>query len=56
VLAVVDTGALHAAADADHDDHERCLEALARPACCLVIPALVVAVRPRHRPALRLLP
>jgi predicted nucleic acid-binding protein len=43
VLAVVDTGPLYAVADADDDDHERCTEALARPAYRLVIPAMVVA-------------
>lgn len=43
MLAVVDTGPLYAAADADDDDHERCTETLASPAYRLVIPALVVA-------------
>lgn len=43
MLAVVDTGPLYAAVDADDDDHERCTEALASPAYHLVIPALVVA-------------
>jgi predicted nucleic acid-binding protein len=43
VLAVVDTGPLYAVADADDDDHERCLEVLRRPDLDLVVPALVVA-------------
>lgn len=43
MLAVVDTGPLYAAADADDDDHERCVEVLARPEHRLVVPALVVA-------------
>jgi predicted nucleic acid-binding protein len=43
VLAVVDTGPLYAAADADDDDHARCLEVLARGEHRLVVPALVVA-------------
>jgi predicted nucleic acid-binding protein len=43
LLAVVDTGPLYAASDADDDDHERCTEALTSAAHRLVIPALVVA-------------
>jgi predicted nucleic acid-binding protein len=43
VLAVVDTGPLYAAADADDDDHERCREVLSRAEHRLVIPAMVVA-------------
>jgi predicted nucleic acid-binding protein len=43
VLAVVDTGPLYAAADADDDDHARCREVLEQPDHRLVIPALVVA-------------
>ncbi|MSP59625.1 MAG: PIN domain-containing protein [Myxococcales bacterium] len=43
MLAVVDTGPLYAAVDADDADHERCLEALATPGVRLVIPAMVVA-------------
>jgi hypothetical protein len=43
VFAVVDTGPLYAAADADDDDHERCRDVLARTEHQLVIPALVVA-------------
>ena len=43
MLAVVDTGPLYAAADADDDDHERCHTVLARTEYQLVIPALVVA-------------
>jgi predicted nucleic acid-binding protein len=43
VLAVVDTGPLYAAADADDDDHQACLAVLERPDLELVIPAMVVA-------------
>ena len=43
MLAVVDTGPLYAAADADDDDHQRCVAALTHPDHHLVIPALVVA-------------
>ena len=43
MLAVVDTGPLYAAADADDDEHERCLAVLERADLDLVIPALVVA-------------
>lgn len=43
MLAVVDTGPLYAAVDADDDDHAACVEALERPDLRLVIPALVVA-------------
>jgi predicted nucleic acid-binding protein len=43
VLAVVDAGPLYAVADADDDDHERCLLVLQRSELRLVIPALVVA-------------
>jgi predicted nucleic acid-binding protein len=43
MLAVVDTGPLYAAADADDDDHARCREVLERPEHRLVVPALVVA-------------
>jgi uncharacterized protein len=43
VLAVVDTGPLYAAADADDQDHDRCVQALQLPGLRLLIPALVVA-------------
>lgn len=43
MIAVVDTGPLYAAADADDDDHEACLAVLERPDLDLVVPALVVA-------------
>ena len=43
MLAVVDAGPLYAAADSDDQDHDRCLEVLARADLRLVIPALVVA-------------
>ncbi|MBV8194079.1 MAG: PIN domain-containing protein [Candidatus Dormibacteraeota bacterium] len=42
-LAVVDTGALYAAADEDDQEHEACVRALERPDLRLVIPAMVVA-------------
>lgn len=42
-LAVVDAGPLYAAADADDDDHARCLATLVRPDLRLVVPALVIA-------------
>ena len=43
VLAVVDTGPLYAVADADDDDHDRCLAVLQRTDLDLVVPAMVVA-------------
>ena len=43
MLAVVDTGPLYAAVDADDEDHERCLEALEAPGVRLFIPAMVIA-------------
>ncbi len=43
MLAVVDAGPLYAAADADDDDHETCVAALARGDLRLVVPALVIA-------------
>jgi uncharacterized protein len=43
MIAVVDSGPLYAVADADDDEHERCLEVLRRRDLQLVIPALVVA-------------
>jgi predicted nucleic acid-binding protein len=42
-LAVVDAGALYAAADVDDRDHGPCSEALARADLRLVVPAMVVA-------------
>ena len=43
MLAIVDTGPLYAAADADDVDHRRCIAAMSRPGLRLVIPAMVVA-------------
>jgi predicted nucleic acid-binding protein len=43
MIAIVDSGPLYAAVDADDDDHARCVEVLQRPDLDLVIPALVVA-------------
>ena len=43
LIAVVDSGPLYAAVDADDDDHQRCSEVLLRSDLRLVIPALVVA-------------
>ncbi len=43
MIAIVDSGPLYAAVDADDDDHARCLEVLQRPDLDLVVPALVVA-------------
>ena len=43
MFAIVDTGPLYAAADADDDDHDRCREVLEQSEYRLVIPALVVA-------------
>jgi predicted nucleic acid-binding protein len=43
MIAVVDTGPLYAAVDADDQDHLRCLAALQMPGFRLFIPALVVA-------------
>lgn len=42
-LAVVDTGPLYAAVDADDQDHLACRTALSRADLRLVVPALVVA-------------
>jgi uncharacterized protein len=42
-IAIVDSGPLYAAVDADDDDHERCADLLLRRDLRLVIPALVVA-------------
>jgi predicted nucleic acid-binding protein len=43
VIAVVDTGPLYAAVDADDADHGPCVSALTAPGVRLVIPAMVVA-------------
>jgi predicted nucleic acid-binding protein len=43
VFAIVDTGPLYAAVDADDIDHARCVAALGQAENRLVIPALVVA-------------
>jgi predicted nucleic acid-binding protein len=43
VIAVVDTGPLYAAVDADDQDHSRCLRVMERADLELVVPALVVA-------------
>jgi predicted nucleic acid-binding protein len=43
VLAVVDTGPLYAAADADDADHDACVAALSAKGLRLVVPAMVVA-------------
>lgn len=43
MLAVVDTGPLYAAVDADDEDHERCLSALQAPGVRLFLPAMVIA-------------
>ncbi len=43
MLAIVDTGPLYAAVDADDADHEACVAALRTPGLRLLIPAMVVA-------------
>ena len=43
MIAIVDAGPLYAAADADDDDHKRCVDVLSRPDFELLVPALVVA-------------
>jgi uncharacterized protein len=43
MIAVVDSGPLYAAVDADDDDHASCLEILRRTDLDLVVPAMVVA-------------
>lgn len=43
MLAIVDSGPLYAAVDADDDDHERSVAVLMRSDLHLVIPTLVVA-------------
>ncbi|CAN5419599.1 hypothetical protein BH20CHL6_BH20CHL6_07100 [soil metagenome] len=40
MIAIVDSGPLYAAIDADDDDHSRCLEVLERPDLDLLVPAL----------------
>ena len=43
LIAVVDSGPLYAAVDADDEDHDRCVGVLSRLDLELVIPAMVVA-------------
>jgi predicted nucleic acid-binding protein len=43
MIAIVDSGPLYAAVDADDRDHARCVEALERSDLELVVPGLVVA-------------
>ncbi len=43
MIAVIDSGPLYAAVDADDDDHARCLAVLQRTDLEIVVPALVVA-------------
>ncbi|MCY7419469.1 MAG: PIN domain-containing protein [Chloroflexi bacterium] len=43
MIAIVDSGPLYAAVDADDDDHDRCVEVLGRMDLDIVVPALVVA-------------
>jgi predicted nucleic acid-binding protein len=43
MLAVVDTGPLYAAVDADDEDHDRCRAALEDASYRIVIPTLIVA-------------
>lgn len=43
MIAVVDSGPLYAAVDADDDHHLSCLEVLGRAELDLVVPAMVVA-------------
>lgn len=43
MIAIVDSGPLYAAVDADDEDHARCLEVLQRADLDLVVPALVIA-------------
>lgn len=42
-LAVVDTGPLYAAIDADDADHDRCVEIMQKSKMLLIFPALVIA-------------
>lgn len=41
--AIVDTGPLYAAVDADDDDHEACVRVLQAPHLRLIVPAMCVA-------------
>ena len=43
MIAIVDSGPLYAVTDADDDNHQSCLEVLARADLELVVPAMVVA-------------
>ena len=43
MIAIVDSGPLYAAVDADDDDHLRCLDVLESGGFELIVPALVVA-------------
>jgi len=43
LIAIVDSGPLYAAVDADDDDHLRCLDVLQSGGLDLVVPALLVA-------------
>lgn len=43
MIAIVDTGPLYAAIDADDADHDACAAVLSDPSLRLVVPALVVA-------------
>lgn len=43
MIAIVDSGPLYAAVDADDDDHVRCVEVLQRTDLELVVPALAIA-------------
>lgn len=43
MIAIVDSGPLYAAVDADDDHHLDCLEVLGRPDLDLIVPAMVVA-------------
>jgi predicted nucleic acid-binding protein len=43
VIAIVDTGPLYAAVDADDADHGACVAALQSPGLRLVVPAMVLA-------------
>ncbi len=43
MIAIVDSGPLYAAVDADDDDHLRCLDVLQSGGLELVVPALVIA-------------
>ncbi|MCK6530933.1 hypothetical protein L6R50_26370 [Myxococcota bacterium] len=43
MIAIVDTGPLYAAVDADDADHQVCVAALRTPGLRLVVPAMVLA-------------